>query len=79
MRHIKYWQTNLWLFFLLLNLDLNMEQLFDKLFNKYTSMFLSQSTECVKRQYLPYLAAGAETHWRLTLFITFLVPVNLFS
>lgn len=56
-----------------------MKQLFDKLFNKYTSMFLSQSTECVKRQYLPYLAAGAETQWQLTLLITFLVPVNLFS
>lgn len=42
-------------------------------------MFLSQSTECVKRQYLSYLAAGAETQWQLTLLITYLVPVNLFS
>lgn len=43
-------------------------------------MLLSQSTECVKRQYLPYLAAGAETQWRLILLITlFLIPVNLFS
>lgn len=42
-------------------------------------MSLSQSTECVKRQYLSYLAAGTETQWQLTLLIMYLVPVNLFS
>ena len=69
-RRIKYWQSNLGLFFLLFNLGFNIKQIFDKLFNKYTSMFLSQYTECVKRQYLSYLATGAETQWQLTLLIT---------